>query len=303
MEHLWILIAIAGGFFQAIRMAALKVLNRELSAMVATYVRAIVGLPFFLGYFVLVMRISGEAWPEMSTAFLLHCFGGAVTQFFGTVLLVYLLTLGNFAVGIMVTKADVVMTALIGSLLFSEVITGPGLAAMLVVSAGVVLVSSGRMKLEKSGGGLLRQLWSRPTQIGLAVGLIYSFSYLFLREASLEMSRGNAAYRAAFTLLVITAMQFVLIGLWLAWREPDGLRQLPRHWRLGLFLGVVSALGSLGWFTATAMKNASYVAAVAQTQVVFLLLFSRYLFGERTMRIELVGMAVICAGVVLFRLA
>lgn len=302
MEHLWILIAIAGGFFQALRMAALKVLNRELSAMVATYIRAIVGLPLFLGYFLLLMRLSGEDWPEMSTAYLLHCFGGAVTQFFGTVLLVYLLTLGNFAVGIMVTKADVVMTGIIGSLLFSEVITGPGWAAMLVVSAGVVLVSAGRFRIAEASGGLLKQIWSRPTQIGLAVGLIYSFSYLFLREASLELPRGDAAFRAAFTLLIITAMQFVLIGLWLAWREPEGLRQLPRHWRLGLFLGVVSALGSLGWFTATAMKNASYVAAVAQTQVVFLLLFSRYLFGERTMRIELVGMAIICAGVVMFRL-
>ena len=57
------------------------------------------------------------------------------------------------------------------------------------------------------------------------------------------------------------------------------------------------------WYLASALTNASYVAAVAQVQIVFVLIISRFWFREQIRPLELAGIAVILAGVLLFRLA
>ena len=49
------------------------------------------------------------------------------------------------------------------------------------------------------------------------------------------------------------------------------LRQLWPNLRLSAFIGLTSAVGSIGWFTAFALQNASYVRAVGQIEVVFTL--------------------------------
>ena len=69
-----------------------------------------------------------------------------------------------------------------------------------------------------------------------------------------------------------------------------------------LFIGLTSALGSIGWFTAMTLENASYVKAVGQVEVIFTLMISSLYFRETLSRLELTGMAVIVAGVLLFLL-
>ena len=64
----------------------------------------------------------------------------------------------------------------------------------------------------------------------------------------------------------------------------------------------MSALGTIMWYLATVSSNASYVAAVAQVQVVFSLALSRYWFNERIRPVELAGIGTILAGVLMFRL-
>jgi drug/metabolite transporter (DMT)-like permease len=100
----------------------------------------------------------------------------------------------------------------------------------------------------------------------------------------------------------MTAMSFVLLGVWLLAMERPGLAGIWNHKRLCVILGVTSALGTIGWFFASALNNAAYVAAVAQVQIVFTLALSRYWFNEPIRRIELIGIAVILAGVILFRM-
>jgi drug/metabolite transporter (DMT)-like permease len=69
-----------------------------------------------------------------------------------------------------------------------------------------------------------------------------------------------------------------------------------------MFIGVTSTLGSIAWFTAFALQNASYVRAVGQVEVVFTLLISVLYFRERINPLELAGIAATVAGVLLFRL-
>ena len=78
--------------------------------------------------------------------------------------------------------------------------------------------------------------------------------------------------------------------------------KLRRHLPAATFIGAGSGLGTLTWFWASALQNAAYVAAVAEVQVVFTLAISWAWFRERIAALEFVGIGVIVAGVLLFRL-
>ena len=80
MDQLWIAAALAAAFFQALRYAALKELNRHLSALVTTYVRMLFGLPLLVAYLAGVLRWQGLAMPATNARFWLFCTVTAVLQ-------------------------------------------------------------------------------------------------------------------------------------------------------------------------------------------------------------------------------
>lgn len=303
MELIWIPISVMGALMQAVRTAAQKDLNQRLSALVTTYVRSIFGLPLMLAYLVAVKAIGGAPWPSFNAPFWLNSLGASLSQVAATVLLIRLFSLRNFAVGTTLTKTDIMMTAIIGSIFFSEVITGVGWIAIALILAGVILITVARqgpraffIASDSGVPGL------RSTLIGLASGLAFCFSYLFLREASLSLGGGDFLVRAACTVVSVTGIQVVLFGLWLLVREPKGLMAMFPDWRLCSFIGLTSAFGSICWFTAMTIQNASYVRAVGQVEAIFTLLISHLYFRERLNAAEFLGIGVIVAGILVFLL-
>jgi drug/metabolite transporter (DMT)-like permease len=303
MELIWIPISILAALMQAVRTAAQKSLNARLSTWMTTYVRSLFGLPFSIVYLWVVMRYEGLGWPALDARYLIYCFAAAAVQVIATYLLIWLFQMRNFAVGTMLSKTDVMQAAIIGSLLFSESISVIGWGAILVTIAGVIAISIGRVGLGKLGTGemtLAQALVAKPTQVGLATGFFFCLSYLFLREASLGLGQGGFLYRAAWTVVLVGIFQVAGVGAWLAATEPAAFRRLPALIWPCLFIGLTSAIGSVGWFTAMTLQNASYVKAVGQIEVVFTLAISALYFREKINRLELFGIAVIVAGVLLF---
>ena len=307
MAYLWIVAAASAAFFQALRYASLKELNKYLSPAVTGYTRILFALPLLLIHLWVVLHVTGQPLPQLSPWFLAMTGLGALGQFLGTVLMVRLFQIGNFAVGTMLAKADAVITAIIGSLLFSEHISGAGWFAILVTVAGVMIVSTGRLpsgSLLSSGTPIANLVFGPSTRLGLIIAVVNAVSYLLIREAMLDLKFGqgvSATVAAATAGTVLTALSAAFLGIWLLVMERPGLRLIRHHAGLGCFIGVASALGTLLWFLATALTNASYVAAVAQVQIVFALAISHYWFRESIRSIELAGIALILAGVLLFR--
>ena len=306
MDYLWIIAAASAALFQALRYAALKELNKHLSAMVTGYTRVLFALPLLLMHLGVVAHVTAKPLPAITPWFVVLAGLGSIGQFLGTVLMVRLFQIGNFAVGTMLAKADAVMTAIIGSLLFSEVISRAGWVAILVTVAGVMVVSLGRLPRStwrNSGISLSGVLLSPATRIGLLIALVNAVSYLLLREAILTLkSPGGPIVDAAIAGTVMTALSVAFLTIWLYATERDDMLRIRQHLRLGCFIGIASALGTGLWFIATALTNASYVAAVAQVQVVFALAISYYWFREKVLPLELAGIATILAGVLLFKL-
>lgn len=300
MELVWIPISMVAGLMQALRTAAQKALNRQLSAWMTTYVRSIFGLPFMLIYLVVVTRIEGLGAPRIHSEYLFHCASAATAQVMGTYLLILLFQRANFAVGTMLTKTDVMQAAIIGSILFSETISPLGWIAILLTVLGVLMISGGQLGPALARRSLGQWLAAPSTLLGLGSGFCFCLSYLFLREASLVLEEGSTIWRGAWSVVMVTSMQCVGVGLWLVLTERGEFAKLTRLMRPAFFIGITSAIGSVGWFTAMAMQNASYVKAVGQVEVVFTVLISTLYFRERITPTEYAGIATIVVAVILF---
>jgi len=307
MDSIWIWASVGAAFFQALRYAGLKVLNQRLSTQVTTYVRILFTLPLLAAYLVAVLWWTGEPLPALNRAMVVYSAIAAIAQFFGTVLVVRLFQLGNFAVATLIIKADVMMTALIGTTFFSEAITPVGWVAIVVTMLGVVVISSGRSPAAAAAGADPPRTFrsaAAPAVLGLSSALVYSLSYLFLRESILAIDPSvGTVVRAAYSVLLMAVLSALMLGAYLLAREPRELARMFAFPKLCWFIGITSGIASIAWFIAAALTNASYVAAVAQVQIVFTLLLSYFYFGERIRTLEIAGIAIIVAGLALFRMA
>lgn len=306
MELIWIPLSIFAALMQAIRTAAQKTLNQSMSTMGTTYVRSLAGLPFIVLALGLVLYFDGGGAPAFSNEFILYTFVGALTQVLATALLIRMLALKSFAVGSMLVKTDILMTAVVGSALFSEQISSLGWVALLVVMLGVLFMLGGKFDLSSSRAMALPErstLFGPVAQIAVGCAAMFTLSYLFFREATLVLLPGSFLWRGIWTVAVASAMQTLFLGVWLIARQPIVFGQIWPNRRIILFIGLSSALGSLGWFTAFALQNASYVRAVGQVESVFSLLISWLYFREKISTVELFGMATMIVGVLIFRLA
>ena len=297
MELIWVPIALLAGLMQALRTAAQKSLNARLSTWMTTYVRSLRGLPVLLVHLWVVCLSTGLGVPELHWEYAFHCASAAICQVLGTFLLIRLFTLSNFAVGTMLTKTDVMQAAIIGSVFFSETITPLGWLAIVLTVAGVTLLS-----VRRAGSLISQGVSAGATMTGLASAFFFCLSYLFLREASLSLADGPAIWRGAWSVVMVTSIQVAGLGVWLALhpRERAEFAKLGQVIRPSLFIGVTSAIGSIGWFTAMAMQNASYVKAVGQVEVIFTVLISTLWFRERITLPQYAGIATLVVAVLLF---
>lgn len=306
MEHVWIGASVLAAAFQAFRFAALKELNRHVTVTVATFVRSLFGLPFGIAYLMGALAMTGQSLPSPNLRLVGCAALVAVWQFMATSLLVRIFQLGNFAVGMMLSKTDVIATAIIGSVLFSEAISAWGWIAIVVTILGVMLASAGRLTAAAwaaRDGSAMSLVFGPSARLGLLAGVINAGSYLVLREAILAVDPAlGALVRSAYAAVMMLVMAVLLVGAWLLLTEREGLRRLLSHPWLCLFVGFTSVGGTVAWFLASALTNASYVAAVAQVQIVFALILSRYWFRETIRPLEIAGIVAILMGVLLFRL-
>jgi len=306
LAWIWIPISVFAALMQAVRTAAQKTLNQSMSTMGTTYVRSLFGMPTLIVFLAAAILYTGHGIPEYNPVFLLHTSIAALTQVLATALLIHMFRLKNFVVGTMLTKTDIIMTALIGTALFSEQLTQLGWVALVVVVCGTILMLAGKMgtaAFRESGETLSGLLAGRPTQVALMCALLFSLSYLFLREGTRDLGeQHHFLWRAGWTVVLATGLQTVCLGIWLAVKEPGVFKQMWPLRGIASFIGLTSALGSIGWYSAFALQNASYVRAVGQIEAVFTLAISWLYFREKITALELLGIAVTMAGVLMFRL-
>jgi len=290
----WVWWTLLAASMQAIRTAGQKYLSNAISPLATTLVRYLYGLPFAIIWLGLLGQHNGFVFPEINLTFLLSGLIAGLLQIVATVLLIRLFTLRNFAIGTTYAKSEVLLTATIGFVFFSEQITWFAGVAMMICVTGLVVIT-----LARSGG--ITDLWSRSAIYGLGSGLCFALTSLFLRQASLSLEIADRSdysnmLTASMTLLYMVSLQTVVTTVLVVRTQPGEFDRILKAWRPALFVGFTGVLGSIGWFTAMTLEMASYVKTLGQVEFIMTLLIAVFYFHERPSIKELVGMVLILSG-------
>ena len=298
---IWIPITLFAVVMQTVRTAGQKQLTAHLDPISVTLVRFLFGLPFAAVYLLCVVAWSDANLPPLNGTFVVYTALGGVAQIIATVLLIHLFSLRNFAVGTTYARTEAFLTAFIGALFFGEWISVQGWVAIVISVAGVVVLTVARSHVDS--GSILGRLWNRAAAIGLASGLGFALASLSIRKASLSFGIDDFLLSAGMTLVLMIILQTLIMVVYVAVRSPAQFAIMARQWRISTFVGLTSALGSIGWFTAMTVERAAYVKALGQVEFLFALAISTLFFRERTTRVELMGMMLVAGGVVILLLA
>lgn len=293
----WIVITIAAAFLQNLRSALQKHLQGSLGTTGASFVRFGFGFPLAIAYVLGLHHLAGYAYPQLNGSFVFWAVLGGLAQIFATILLVYLFSLRNFAVGTAYSKTEPVQAAIFGLILLGERLTPGAIAAIIVGVIGVMMISVARMPL--SWRNLLVALTGRTALIGIASGAVFGISAVAYRSASLSLDGPNAVMQAAVTLACVTTFQTVFMLVWMMIKDKSEIGRVARSWRSSALVGLAGVTGSACWFTAMTLQQVAYVRALGQIELVFTFMASIFLFRERINRMETAGCLLIVAGILL----
>lgn len=293
--ELWIPITIAAAFMQNVRTTLQKKLQGKLGTRGASFVRFGYGFPVAILYVLGLHFFAGFALPQLNGAFLFWSVVGGLAQIFATIMLVYLFTLRNFAVGTAYSKTEPVQAAIFGLILLGERLTTGAVLAIIVGVLGVMLISVARMPL--SWGNLFKALVSRTALIGIASGGVFGISAVAYRSAALSLDGPNPIMQAAVTLAFVTTFQTVFMLVWMLIKDKNEIVLVLKSWRSSSLVGLSSVLGSMGWFTAMALQQVAYVRALGQIELIFTFISAVFIFKERINRMEVAGCILIVTGI------
>ncbi len=290
---LWIPFTVMAAFMQSWRNAFQKRLSTDVDTLGVTLARFILAVPMAALYAFVLFSYEGSAVPQMNAKFYLAIVLAAISQIFATALMVKLFRLRNYAMGVGLAKSEAVIAAVLGALLFAAPLSAMAWCGVIIGSIAVWLMSVPK--------GMRNISW--PTLlIGLASGLCFAFTTLWVREASL-MTQLPFLQSAAYVLFWVLLVQTLILLLWLLVRSPQTLRALRLKPKLVFIISFCSFVGSIGWFTAMSLETVALVKTLGQIEIFFTLLISAKWFKERLQRSDKWGLGLILVGAVLVILA
>lgn len=274
---------------QAVRTAGQKRLSLYLNAVATTSVRYVYALPFAWLYLWWLLDYKTLQIPVLNSDFIQYGLIASVAQIIGTACLIKAFGYRNFSVATSLAKTEAIQIAIIGALFFSASLTNWGWVSVFIGVIGVMLVSKVRFTLndiiKNPGAGF-----------GLASGLGLAIAMLCVRESSLSLNT-DLTLSAAVTLVFMITLQSVMSLTYVFFQNKSQIIGMFTHWRLCIFVGLTSVIGSIGWFTATSYQNTAYVKALGQVEFFITLFITYKVFKESISRIEYMGMFLIILSV------
>jgi len=288
---LWAVFTLIAAAAQTARNAMQRELTATLGTVGATHVRFLFGFPFALIFLAVVLYATGRGLPQPPMAFWPWVIAGALTQIAATATMLAAMNQRSFVVAYAYIKTEPVQVALFGLLFLGDRLTPLAAAAILIGTAGVIVMSL------KPGVSQM-STW-RSTAVGLVSGSCFALSAISFRGAILALDDPNFVVAATYTLAVGLVLQAALLSAWLALRDPAVLRAIARAWKPSLFAGFMGAFASQFWFLGFAITSAANVRTLALIEVLFAQGVTRFVFRQPTTKREGIGIVLVVVGVVL----
>jgi uncharacterized membrane protein len=283
---LWIILTIAAASIQAFRNLEQKFLNKKLDTLTVTWSRFLLPLPA-------AIAVVFCSFSLVSNQFVFHCVITAFFQIGGNFLLLRVIQSKNFSIGIAFYKTEILQSLLLGILIFGQEISTSGLAAILITTIGMFLMSNLNLK---------KLEFDKAAFLGTLSGACFSISAFNLKFASdqLNLAGYNDYTAGMLTLMWVIAWQN-LIFIAIKSSQKTLIRDLKNllvSENRGSFLKMssLSFVGSTLWFVAFAIGEVVYVKAVGQVELIAALLISLHLKEKHKTR-EFVGIFVTAIGI------
>jgi drug/metabolite transporter (DMT)-like permease len=289
----WVLATLIAAAAQTARNATQASLTRAIGTLGATQVRFLFGLPFAVLFLGLVVGFGGGSVPSLTLPALGFTMLGALSQIAATALMLYTMKSQSFAVTTAWIKTEPVLVALIGAVVLGDALSLPMLFAIMIATAGVVLMSV------KPGMGLA--LWRDGGSVltGLVAGGLFGLAAIGFRGGILALPSGEFLIRATTILVVSLTLQAGLLTLWLVAFDRAALVGSLRVWRTSLGAGFLGAFASQFWFIGFSLTSAANVRTLALVEVIMALAVSVVVLRQAVRPRQVVGMVVIMLGVAL----
>jgi drug/metabolite transporter (DMT)-like permease len=292
---LWIVFTLVASSAQTARNAMQRDLTTSVGTQGATYVRFLFGFPFALIFLIVLRFVTGEPFPVPDLRAFGWAFAGSMSQVAATALMLMAMRDRSFLVTIAYTKTEAILVALFSIVFLGEHPTPMVAVAILVATAGVILMSWPKGADASTGE---KQNW-RPAMIGLASGASFGLSATCYRGSVLALPSKSFIMTATMTLFLGLLIQCVLIIAWLSLRDRALLKKIIVNWRPSLLAGMMGAFASEFWFLAFAISSATKVRTLALVEVPMAHVVSRRVFKQGMSRADIAGTALIVVGVIL----
>ena len=292
---MWIFVTLFAAACQSMRTAYQKTLSQEQGFLHATMARSLFGLPLVSVYLVLVWFWLGGVTLNDRTEFFMYASICAVTQILATYLMLRVFQSGSFALGTLLAKTEAVLAALIGIPLLHYSLNGMAWMGVLLGVAGALVMS---IKLQN-----LRHAHKDMSLIaGLGSGLCFAMTSVTASLASHSLE-GSLVTSAGVTLWYVLALQSIILCSIQIALTGQVLAPVKRSFVLSCKVGLLSSLGSIGWFTGFALVNPALVKTLGQAEILGTLYYSKRRFKESVTMQQGVGGLMILVSVVLVALA
>lgn len=293
--NMWIFVTLFAAACQAMRTAHQKTLSQEQGFLHATMARSLYGLPLVSIYLLVCWFALGSiSFPNLMS-FIYYASVCAVAQVVATYLMLRVFQSGSFALGTLLAKTEAVLAALIGIPLLNYSLSFMAWMGILLGVVGALVMS---IRLEN-----VRHAHKDVSLIaGLGSGLCFAITSVTAALASHSLE-GSIITSAGVTLCYVLALQsMILCGIQIVLTR-DVLAPVSRSVKLSCKVGILSSLGSIGWFTGFALINPALVKTLGQAEILGTLYFSKRRFNERITAQQWFGGVMILGSVILVTLA
>lgn len=290
---LWAVFTVIAAALQTARNAMQRDLVATLGTIGATQVRFLFGWPFAVLLLLLALIMTGERLPLPRNTYWLWLLLGAGCQVAATAMMLKTMGSKSFVVTTAYTKTEPVQVALFGLLFLGDHLTPLLVAAIVIATAGVMLLAWPKAGAPKQDFALA------PALLGLGAGALFALSAIGFRGAIHDLATGSAWVRASTTLAAGLILQTLMLLVYMAIADRPTLVATAKAWRPSLFAGLMGATASQFWFLGFALTTAARVRTLALVEVLFALAVSGRLFNESMSRRDIAGIALVVVGVAL----
>lgn len=287
---MWIWFTLLAAIAQAGRNAFQKQLSINVPILGVTLARFFYAVPLASGYLAfLYWHDETFVIPTFTPLFFIYAIGAGLAQIWATSLMVQLFHLKNYAIGVGLAKSEAVWAALLGVLFFGVTIGTIGWLGVILGGVAIFLMT---------GSGNFRQLSWKTLFLGIASGLCFALTSLWVREASLQLN-SHYLISAAWVLFIVISFEAVLLVLYLSLFQPKTLQKFFQFPKLGILTSLFSFLGSFGWFNAMSLNHVAFVKTLGQIEIFFILAISYFIFKERLKIQDFAGLILVIIAAIL----